>query len=46
MTTDYLKAIRKADRELELELNGGRWKQNSTIHKNKKLYNRKAKYDL
>lgn len=38
---DYLKAIKKADREIELEMNSGRWVQKSKPHKNKKKYNRK-----
>ena len=36
-----MNAIKKADRELELELNGKRWKQKTVVHKNKKKYNRK-----
>jgi|688.fasta_scaffold1483615_2 hypothetical protein len=42
---DYIKAIKKVDRELELELNGGRWVQKSKPHKNKKKYNRKNNED-
>ena len=45
MINDSLKAIRKADRELELELNGGRWKASTVKHKNKKKYNRLNKYE-
>ena len=40
---DYIKTIKKTDRELELELNGGRWVQKSKPHKNKKKYDRKDK---
>ncbi len=40
---ESLKAIRKADRELELELNGNRWKAVTIKHKNKKKYDRKNK---
>lgn len=36
--SSYLKAIKKADRELELQ-NG--WKAKDKPHKNKKKYNRK-----
>lgn len=43
MINDSLKAIRKADRELELQLNGGRWKSVTTPHKNKKKYDRRKK---
>lgn len=43
---DYIKAVKKADRELEYELNGPGWKQKDKIHKNKKQYDRKSKrYD-
>lgn len=38
---DYLKANRKASREIELEQNGGRWVAKDRPHKNKKAYNRK-----
>lgn len=38
---DYIKAIKKADREFELEMNSGRLSQKTKIHKNKKKYNRK-----
>jgi len=40
---DYIKAIKKADRELDYELNGPGWKSKTTAHKNKKKYNRKDK---
>ena len=38
---EYIKANRKASRELELEQNGGRWVAKDRPHKNKKAYNRK-----
>lgn len=38
---DYVKANRKASREEELEMNGGRWVAKDRPHKNKKTYNRK-----
>lgn len=38
---EYLKANRKAARELELEQNGGRWIAVNRPHKNKKQYDRK-----
>lgn len=41
-TSDYLKAIRKADREMEIELMG-KWSQKTKIHKSKKAYDRKNK---
>jgi len=44
MISEYLKAIRKADREIELETNGFRWKQKTTPHKNKKTYCRTSKH--
>ncbi len=37
---DFMKAIRKADREMELSENTG-WKAVKKIHKSKKQYNRK-----
>lgn len=37
---DYIKAIKKANREAELsEFNG--WRRTTSIHKNKKAYDRK-----
>lgn len=36
-----LKAFRKANREIELERNGGRWTATTQTWKNKKAYNRK-----
>ena len=38
---DYIKAIKKADREMEYELNGPGWKSKSKPHKNKSKYDRK-----
>lgn len=45
---DVIKAFRKANREIELERNGGRWIAVNRPHKNKKKYNRKrdSKVDL
>ncbi|MFV0417597.1 MAG: hypothetical protein ACK5KT_02535 [Dysgonomonas sp.] len=37
---DYIKAIKKADRENELSQSAG-WKRITNIHKNKKAYDRK-----
>ncbi len=37
----FLKAFRKANRELELERNNGKWIATQRIWKNKKAYNRK-----
>lgn len=37
---DYIKAIKKADRENELSRSVG-WKRVTTVHKSKKAYNRK-----
>lgn len=36
-----LKAFRKANREIELERNGGRWTATTQTWENKKAYNRK-----
>lgn len=36
-----LKAFRKANREIELERNGGHWTTTTQTWKNKKAYNRK-----
>ena len=41
MNDAYLKAIKKDDRELELELNGGMLRPTTRVHKNKKKYDRK-----
>lgn len=38
---DAIKAFKKANREIELERNGGHWIAMDRPHKNKKLYNRK-----
>lgn len=37
---DYIKAVKKADREDELSQSAG-WKRTTSIHKNKKAYDRK-----
>ena len=37
----FIKANRKASREIELEQNGGRWVAKDRPHKNKKAYDRK-----
>lgn len=37
---DYIKAVKKADREEELSQSAG-WKRTTSIHKNKKVYDRK-----
>lgn len=37
---DYVKAVKKADREIQLENNVG-WVSTTKVHKSKKLYNRK-----
>lgn len=37
---DYMKGIKKADRELDYELNGPGWKANDKVHKNRKKYDR------
>jgi len=36
---DYLKAVKKADREADLEYSAG-WKKTTSIHKSKKVYDR------
>lgn len=38
---DYIKANRKASREIEIQMNGGRWVAKDRPHKNKKMYDRK-----
>ena len=40
VSDDYIKAIKKADREIELENNPG-FKPKGKIHKSKKTYDRK-----
>ncbi|WP_165020817.1 hypothetical protein [Dysgonomonas sp. ZJ279] len=38
---DYIKAVKKADREIQLEQSAG-WKRITSVHPSKKTYNRKA----
>jgi len=40
---DYIKAIRKANREIDLENSSG-WTSVDKVHKSKKTYNRKKKH--
>ena len=42
-TDDYMKAIKKADRESEYDLTGPGWKAKDKTHKNKAKYDRKKK---
>ena len=43
---DYIKAVKKADREEELSKSAG-WKRKTSIHQSKKVYDRKRdKKDL
>lgn len=37
---DYIKAVKKANREIELEQHSG-WKRTTSVHKSKKEYSRK-----
>lgn len=37
---DYIKAVKKADREDELSQSPG-WRRTTNVHKSKKVYNRK-----
>lgn len=37
---DYIKAVKKADREDQLSQSAG-WKRTTSIHKSKKVYDRK-----
>lgn len=37
---DYIKAVKKADREIQLKQQSG-FQRNTAIHKNKKAYDRK-----
>jgi len=37
---DYIKAVKKTDREIQLETSVG-WTSVTKVHKSKKLYNRK-----
>lgn len=41
---DFIKAFRKANREIEMERNGGRWIAIDRPHRNKKKYYRKEKH--
>lgn len=41
---DCIKAFRKANREIEMERNGGRWIAIDRPHRNKKKYYRKEKH--
>ena len=41
---DCIKAFRKANREIEMERNGGRWIAIDIPHRNKKKYYRKEKH--
>jgi len=43
MEKDAIKAYRKANREIELERNGGHWVAVKRIWKNKRAYDRKNK---
>ncbi len=38
---DYVKAVKKADREIQLEASAG-WVSTSRVHKSKKIYDRKS----
>lgn len=38
---DYIRAVKKADREIQLEQSPG-WVRTTKIHKSKKAYNRKS----
>lgn len=43
---DYIKAVKKADREDELSQSPG-WRRTTNVHKSKKVYDRKrAKRDI
>lgn len=37
---DYVKAVKRADREMQLEITPG-WKASTRVHKSKKAYDRK-----
>lgn len=41
---DCIKAFRKANREIEMERNGGRWIAIDRPHRNKRKYYRKEKH--
>lgn len=38
---DYIKAVKKADREIQLSQSPG-WKRTTKVHKSKKIYDRKG----
>ena len=42
---DYIKAVKKGNREAEMELLGPGFHSNTKIHKSKKLYSRKEKHN-
>ncbi len=42
---DYIKAVKKADREIQLQVSAG-WTATTKVHKSKKVYSRKSKYKL
>ena len=42
--TDYIKAIKSADREIEKEIFGNGFKSKNKIHKSVKIYTRKIKH--
>lgn len=37
---DYIKAVKKADREIQLGMHPG-WQRTTTVHRSKKAYDRK-----
>ena len=41
---DYIKAMKKGNREAEMELLGPGFHSNTKIHKSKKIYTRKEKH--
>lgn len=41
---DYIKAVKKADREIQLNQSAG-WQRSTNIHKSRKAYDRKAVKD-
>ena len=43
---DAIKAFKKANREIEMERNGGRWIAIDRPHRNKKKYFRKDKHKM
>lgn len=43
---DYIKAVKKADRDIQTEQSNG-WAQTTKVHKSKKIYDRKqSKNDM